>query len=119
MATHGGNKATVLSEDIHGIDLVCEADNFRLDQVFRNLFDNALAACSEPIRVEIACTDASLNGRPALRIAVRDNGPGLMPADRQRVFVPFSRPSERGRDSAWRSSSGSSKPTAARLPLAS
>ena len=55
----------MLSEDIHGIDLVCEADNFRLDQVFRNLFDNALAACSEPIRVEIACTDASLNGRPA------------------------------------------------------
>jgi len=30
-----------------------------------------------------------LDGRPALRIAVRDNGPGLSPEQRQRIFDPF------------------------------
>jgi len=39
--------------------------------------------------VEVACADAPLNDWPALRIAVRDNGPGLKPADRMKVFAPF------------------------------
>jgi signal transduction histidine kinase len=95
MATQGANKAT-LSEAIRDVNLVCEADNFRLDQVFRNLFDNALAACPEPVKVEIACTDAALNGRPALRIAVRNNGPSLKPAERPKVFAPFYTTKQKG-----------------------
>jgi signal transduction histidine kinase len=89
IAAHGAANVATLTETIDRINSVCEVDNFRLDQVFRNLFDNALAACSEPIKIEIACTEATLNGWPALRIAVRDNGPGLKPEDRLRVFAPF------------------------------
>jgi signal transduction histidine kinase len=89
IAAHGANKIATLNEKIDGIHLVCEADNFRLDQVFRNLFDNAIAAGPEPVKVEVACTDAVLNGRPVLRIAVRDNGPGLTPAEGAKVFAPF------------------------------
>src|SRR5262249_12337375 len=50
---------------------------------------NALAACPDPVRVTVRCTAAELAGRPAVRIAVRDNGPGLNPEQQQRIFEPF------------------------------
>ena len=65
------------------------ADGFRLAQVFRNLLENALAACPDPIHVVIACRDSELAGRPALRIGVRDNGPGFTDEQRRRLFEPF------------------------------
>ena len=40
-------------------------------------------------RSSVRCTPAELDGRPALRVAVRDNGPGLSPEQRQRIFEPF------------------------------
>jgi signal transduction histidine kinase len=78
-----------LHEEIAGVDLGCPVDHFRLEQVFRNMFENSLAACRGPVRITIACAGADLDGRPALRVAVRDNGPGLAPEARQRVFEPF------------------------------
>ncbi len=65
------------------------ADRFRLAQVFHNVLENALAACADPVRIRIACGAAELAGRPALRIAVRDNGPGLNAEQRRRAFEPF------------------------------
>jgi signal transduction histidine kinase len=70
-------------------DLTVSADRFRLVQVFRNLLENSLAACHDPVVIHIACGDAHLQGQPALEIRVRDNGPGLTPAARQSVFEPF------------------------------
>jgi signal transduction histidine kinase len=78
-----------LSEVTDGFDLHCPIDLFRMQQVFRNIFDNALAACRDPVRITITCSEPLLQGRPALRIAVRDNGPGLSPEQRQRIFEPF------------------------------
>ncbi|HKI36560.1 MAG TPA: response regulator [Gemmataceae bacterium] len=78
-----------LREETAGVDLHCPVDHFRLEQVFRNMFENSLAACRGPVRLTLACADAGLDGRPALRIAVRDNGPGLSPEQRQRIFDPF------------------------------
>ncbi|QDT18100.1 two-component system sensor histidine kinase NtrB [Alienimonas californiensis] len=67
----------------------CVADAFRLEQVFRNLFENALAACSDPVRIEVRVSrEEGLNGE-ALRISVRDNGPGLTPEARRKAFEPF------------------------------
>src|SRR5262249_58846873 len=37
-----------LREEAGELDLRCAIDQFRLDQVFRNGLDNALAACPDP-----------------------------------------------------------------------
>ncbi|MCE9607065.1 MAG: ATP-binding protein [Planctomycetia bacterium] len=71
------------------MDLTCDCDGFRLDQVFRNLFENAVAACPAIARIEVVCSDDEFDGRPAIRIDVRDNGKGLTPAEAERVFAPF------------------------------
>jgi len=39
--------------------------------------------------IEARWSAAVLNGRPAWRLAMRDNGPGLTPEQRQRIFEPF------------------------------
>jgi PAS domain S-box-containing protein len=78
-----------LREETAGVDLRVPVDPFRLEQVFRNAFENSLAACQDPVRVTVRCRDAELAGRPALAVAVRDNGPGLTPEQRQRIFDPF------------------------------
>ena len=71
------------------MDLKCSIDAARLEQVFRNLFENALAACADPVRIEIRCADITLGRRFALQIAVRDNGPGLTEEQQRKVFEAF------------------------------
>jgi signal transduction histidine kinase len=58
-------------------------------QVFRNIFENSLEACSDPVLIEVHCHEVELHGRPALQVAVRDNGPGLTIEQAQRIFEPF------------------------------
>ena len=84
------DRETSLHEKTHGIDLHCQVDHFRLDQVFRNLFENSLAACGPHVIVDIEVTETKLDNTPALRIAVRDNGPGLSAEQKRgRIFEPF------------------------------
>jgi PAS domain S-box-containing protein len=64
-------------------------DAFRLGQVFRNLFENSVTASPGPVRVTLTCGPADLNGRPVVRVAVRDDGPGLSEEQKRRVFEPF------------------------------
>jgi signal transduction histidine kinase len=64
-------------------------DAFRLQQVFHNILDNALAAGSAPVAIEIRTSDSELEGQPAVHVAVRDNGPGINPEQRSRIFDPF------------------------------
>jgi PAS domain S-box-containing protein len=85
---HQGKQATLLAET-EGLDLRCSVDQFRLGQVFRNILENALVACQEPIEIKILCTRAEIDGQPAVQIAFRDNGPGLDSEQRQRIFEPF------------------------------
>ena len=47
-------RAVHFEAETEGLNLQCLADFFRLEQVFRNLFENALAACSDPFRNAIA-----------------------------------------------------------------
>ena len=96
MVTGNDKKGAALIEQTAGVDLTCEVDNFRLDQVFCNLFGNSLAACPDPARVEVNCSDAALYGRSAIRVRVRDNGPGLTPDQVQRVFNPFYTTKQKG-----------------------
>jgi signal transduction histidine kinase len=70
-------------------DAACLADPLRLQQVFRNILENSLGACEDPVVIEAEITDAIIAGSPALRIVFRDNGPGFTPEQQQRAFEPF------------------------------
>lgn len=89
-------RSASLRERIEAPDPRCAVDPFRLGQVLRNALENALAATPDPVEVEIRCARAEIAGLPALLLAVRDNGPGLGPEERQRIFEPFYTTKTRG-----------------------
>ena len=72
-------------EELEGDSFLARADSLRIEQVFRNLFENSLAACSEETVVSVsACRDGAF-----LRFVISDNGPGLSPEQSERIFEPF------------------------------
>ncbi len=75
----------------HGaeLDLDCSVDWFAVSQVFRNVLENSLAACKDPVRIDVYWSDEDLSNRPALRVALRDNGPGMTPEQKEKIFEPF------------------------------
>ena len=75
--------------EVEGVNLVASVDPFRLGQVFRNLFENALAACPPPVEITISAREATLEGRPVLVLTVLDNGPGIPPDQVGKLFEPF------------------------------
>ncbi len=77
-----------LREEVSGTD-VCRGDPFRLRQVFRNILENTLAACSDPVEILIRCNSVEDHGQPFVQVAVSDNGPGVTPELREKVFEPF------------------------------
>jgi hypothetical protein len=79
----------VLETEDCGCDLVCHMDCFRMQQVFRNLFENSLSMCPSPVRVSVRWTDKRLNGLPAVETAVHDNGPGFTPEQAKQAFKVF------------------------------
>jgi PAS domain S-box-containing protein len=85
-----------LWEHSTGVRPLCLASPFHLKQVFRNLFENALAHAPAPARLSVSCAPAELAGRPALRVAVHDDGPGFSPEARRRAFEPFFTTKARG-----------------------
>jgi len=78
-----------LREDLGQVDLNCWVDPFPLERLFRNIFENSLAACADPVKIEILCSAAELNGQPAVRVRIADKGTGLTAEQRQRLFEPF------------------------------
>jgi len=89
MALLRDGREAIFREKTAGLDLHCAVDQFRLEQVFRNILENSLAACRDPVQIEVHCAEVHVGGHPAVRVAVRDNGPGLNPEQRQRIFDPF------------------------------
>lgn len=66
------------------------ADGVRLQQVLLNLLRNAATYTSDGT-VHLVASAKAEGLRCRLDIAVRDNGPGVAPADRDRIFVPYQR----------------------------
>ena len=66
-----------------GAELGFYGDHFRLVQLFRILFENSLAACPDPVRIEITCRPATLGNATGIRVSVRDNGAGLNQEQRE------------------------------------
>jgi PAS domain S-box-containing protein len=67
----------------------CLCDRHALERVFRNILENSLDAAAGPVEIEVRCEPASWEDRPAVRIAIRDNGPGLTAEQQKRLFEPF------------------------------
>ncbi|MCA9119600.1 MAG: PAS domain S-box protein [Planctomycetaceae bacterium] len=82
-------KAIALSESLECGDLALHVDWFALGQVFRNIFENAIAACSEPGSISVSCESTALEEHPAVRIRIQDSGPGIPRDARSRVFDAF------------------------------
>lgn len=78
-----------LHEQAADVNLHCLLDPFRMEQVFRNIFENALAACADPVHIHVTCTESRIDAIPAIRVTIQDNGPGLIPEARRRIFEPF------------------------------
>lgn len=74
-----------LVESIQACNVDVEVDVLRMEQVFRNLFENALAACNDPVRIEINC---KCDGEQ-VRLTILDNGPGMSDVQLERLFQPF------------------------------
>jgi len=76
--------------DVRGTFGVLDGDEVLLRQAFSNLLRNAMEACagaSTPPRIVI---ESSIDTMQHLsRVVVHDNGPGIPPDRRERVFRPF------------------------------
>lgn len=78
-----------LIERPNGSNLQCDVDSVRLEQVFRNLFENSISACGHTGKVEVRCSDLKDKAVDTLSIVVRDDGPGLSHEQKAKIFEPF------------------------------
>ena len=68
-----------------GRPVIMQTDPVRLEQVVWNLINNAVQASTEGGRVQVAYAA----GAGVLRVAVKDEGRGIDPADLPLIFEPF------------------------------
>jgi signal transduction histidine kinase len=66
----------------------------RIEQVLTNLIGNAIRFAPKGSAIGVATRRVSAAGIDLVEVAVSDTGPGVLPADRERIFVPW----VRGRD---------------------
>ena len=67
-----------------------QGDEVLLRQAFSNLLRNAVEACSQSsIAPTVVIESAADDDRGVATISVDDNGPGIEPSARERVFQPF------------------------------
>ncbi len=87
-------KSQVLSANVEP-GLALRADSTRFKQVLMNLLGNAVKFTPNGGRIELAARP--IGG--GIRVEVRDNGPGIPPAEQQRIFEAFYRLRESGKKS--------------------
>ncbi len=76
--------------------LNAKVDRFMILQVFRNIMENSLAACADPVTIYFRGKTWKEYGQTWLQISFRDTGPGLDAVQRQRIFEPFYTTKTRG-----------------------
>ncbi|MCL6683377.1 hybrid sensor histidine kinase/response regulator [Sphingomonas alba] len=75
--------------EIHSKSPVVEVDSAHLETALLNAVVNARDAMPEGGELTLSTSDCQLEGRDAICISVRDNGPGIPPDVLKRVFEPF------------------------------
>lgn len=93
LAVARGNRDAQLLETHCGCGCPVEVDVLRLEHMFRNFFENSLAACEDPVRVRIDC---QCDGEEMILVDIEDNGPGLDAEQREKIFYPFFTTKARG-----------------------
>lgn len=76
--------------------LICKLDDHRIEQVFRNIMENAIAACPDPGHLTIRCEVSEAEGSRNVRISFSDNGPGFDAESAVGVFQPFFTTKQKG-----------------------
>lgn len=71
-------------------------DPDQLKRVFVNLIDNAVAAVQSEVAAAITIKTEYVNNQQILKISFADNGVGISPRDRVRVFEPYFSTKEKG-----------------------
>jgi PAS domain S-box-containing protein len=89
LAAERGDRAVDLLEETGGNDLHGDVDPFALRQVFRNVLENSLAACADPVEIRVSYSPARHKEQDALAVRIRDNGPGLSAEECVRAFDSF------------------------------
>jgi PAS domain S-box-containing protein len=82
-------REAILQQARAGFNLECEIDTFHVGNAIRNILENALSACEDPVEIDINYSEVQIKGRPFLRITILDNGPGLESEQADRVFDAF------------------------------
>jgi signal transduction histidine kinase len=91
-----GQRAVTLEYRPNELELKCEVDPLAMEQVFRNLLENSLAARGDPVKIYVQWDIGQVNGQPAVVVHVQDNGPGFSAEFRDRIFQPFFTTKTRG-----------------------
>ncbi|QDT91523.1 Sensor protein ZraS [Gimesia algae] len=86
--TRKGRDVRLLQPDTD-LNLECEIDRFHIRNAIRNILENSLAACDDPVEIDIDFSEVQDTNRRFLRIAIRDNGPGFTPDQAKKVFDAF------------------------------
>lgn len=89
-------RAASLKIDPYHFDLTCDVDTFHVQNAFRNILENSLAACTGETEITVKFYEDLIRGRPAIRVSISDNGPGI-PADiSKNIFDAFFTTKTRG-----------------------
>jgi protein-histidine pros-kinase len=89
LALRRQNRVARLAQETGGLQPASNVDRLALGQVFRNILENSLIACSDPVEIAARWSEVQRNGQAEIQVSLRDNGPGLTPEIRQRLFEPF------------------------------
>lgn len=93
LASVRGDRQAELVEARGRCGCTVNVDVLKVEQVFRNLFENSLAACNDPLRIRIDC---KCDGPDTIFVDIEDNGPGLTAEQREKLFEPFYTTKARG-----------------------
>ena len=85
-ARHG--RDVTLSVKTNG-PIECDVDARAIQQVFRNIIENALNVCSDLATIDMRAWKMTLRQRDAIKIAFHNNGPQLTHEQQMKMFEPF------------------------------
>ncbi len=76
--------------------LNCEVDVHRVEQVMRNIIENAIHACGNEGTITVSCKEAQCGIDPAVMITIADDGSGMTQEIADLIFEPFFTTKQKG-----------------------